>query len=141
MDKICPECEGYPWYKCGYWEHTYKKVPCPECEEVCQTCNGKGTIPEDKIKEEFKKIFKDVDFTDEDIPEFVLKAQCYEGFEACYKSRDGEIKKLRDALERIDVLITMEDNKASLRKYITKDTMQKIIINISSITAEVLKES
>ena len=48
----------------------------------------------DKIKEEFEKIFKDVDFTDEDIPEFVLKAQCYEGFEACWKSRDEEILQL-----------------------------------------------
>ena len=54
----------------------------------------------DKIREEFEKIFKDVDFTDEDIPEFVLKAQCYEGFEAGYKSRDEGIKKLRDEFDR-----------------------------------------
>lgn len=55
----------------------------------------------DKIREEFEKEFKNVDFSDEDIPTFVLKEQCYEGFEACWESRDEKIKKLRDALEHI----------------------------------------
>lgn len=39
-----------------------------------------------EIKAVFNQIFKDVDFSDEEIPEIVLKTQCYEGFEAGYKA-------------------------------------------------------
>ena len=71
MSKICPDCEGDGISRCNNPDHGFiegmpgevNRLGCPVCGhdpeyrvfgEKCETCQGKGTIPEDNIREEFE---------------------------------------------------------------------------------------
>lgn len=106
MNKTCPDCEG----KKGKWRHTHSSInpAYPHVFIDCKTCKGKGTIPEDKIRGEFKpfdifhvKITKEE--RDSNIDYTLLRCEEYiKKLEAGYKSRDEEIKELKDNFEACD---------------------------------------